>query len=69
MGTNYEIVVFYSAEDRTYVAEAPSLKGCVADGKTCAEALANVDVVIHKWMDSAKAQGKALPKHRRIMFA
>jgi len=69
MSTNYEIVIFYSAEDRAYVAEAPKLTGCVADGKTCAEALANVDVVIDNWMGKAKAQGKPLPKHRRIMFA
>ncbi len=69
MSTKYEIVVFYSEEDRAYVAEAPNLTGCVADGKTCAEALANVDVIIENWMDKAKAQGITLPKQRRIMFA
>ena len=67
--TNYEIVVFYSEQDRAYVAEAPKLKGCVADGKTCAEALANVDVVIGRWMRKAKAAGQPLPKQRRILFA
>lgn len=67
--TNYEIVVFYSEEDRAYVAEAPNLKGCVADGKTCTEALENVDIVIKKWMKKTKAQGKPVPKQRRIMFA
>ncbi len=67
--SNYEIVIFYSAEDHAYIAEAPKLTGCVADGKTCAEALANVDVAIKQWMTSAKSQGKKLPKHRRIMFA
>lgn len=66
---NYEIVIFYSAEEHAYVAEAPNLTGCVADGKTYAEALANVDVVINKWMKTAKSKGKPLPKHRRIMFA
>ena len=38
----YELVIYWSREDEAFIAEAPELAGCAADGKTYQEALANV---------------------------
>ena len=42
----YEIIIYWSEEDRSYIAEVPELPGCAADGPTYRQALANVEVVI-----------------------
>ena len=66
----YEIVIYWSEEDKAYIAEVPELSGCVADGMTYAEALANVDVIIQEWIDTAKELGRAIPEPKgRLMYA
>jgi predicted RNase H-like HicB family nuclease len=30
----YEIIIYWSEEDQAYIAEAPELAGCAADGKS-----------------------------------
>jgi predicted RNase H-like HicB family nuclease len=42
----YEVILYWSEEDDAFVAEAPELPGCAADGSTYQEALANLEVVI-----------------------
>jgi predicted RNase H-like HicB family nuclease len=37
--SNYEIILYWSAEDAAFIAELPELSGCAADGKTYQEAL------------------------------
>ena len=37
----YEIILYWSAEDNSVVAEVPELPGCMADGATYQEALTN----------------------------
>jgi predicted RNase H-like HicB family nuclease len=46
MDSKYEIIIFWSAEDNAYVAEVPELPGCMADGKTYQEALANAELIM-----------------------
>ena len=53
MDAKYEIIIFWSEEDHAYVAEVPELPGCMADGATYQEALANVEVVIQEWIETA----------------
>ena len=42
----YEVIIYWSEVDSAFIAEVPELAGCTADGKTSAEALANVDSII-----------------------
>lgn len=66
----YEIIIYWSAEDRRFVAEAPELPGCAADGATYGEALMNVEVVIREWIEMAIELGRQVPEPRgRLMFA
>ena len=62
MQYKYEIIIFWSIEDDCFVAEVPELKGCMADGKTYFEALENVHIVIHEWIETAKEFGRPIPE-------
>ena len=66
----YEIVIYWSDEDEAFIAEAPELSGCAADGSTYVEALANVDVIIQEWIETARELGRAIPEPKgRLMYA
>jgi predicted RNase H-like HicB family nuclease len=67
----YEIVLYWSDEDRAYIAEVPQLAWCAADGATYEEALANVEVIIDEWMETALEKGWPIPepKGRRLVSA
>jgi predicted RNase H-like HicB family nuclease len=47
-------VVIYSGEDRLWVAECPSLSGCVSQGRTREEALTNIRKAISIYIDALK---------------
>jgi len=55
-----EIIIYWSEGDQAFIAEVPELPGCTADGKTYKEALANVEVVIAEWIETAKELGRAI---------
>ncbi len=43
---------------------------CAADGATYQEALANVEVVIREWIETARELGRTIPTPRgRLLFA
>ena len=66
----YEIIIYWSAEDEAYVAEVPELPGCAADGTTYKQALANAEVVIREWIETARDLGRAIPEPKgRLLFA
>lgn len=67
----YEIIVFWSAEDATYIAEVPELPGCMADGNSYEAAVANANTVITEWIETAKELGRPIPepKGRRLVYA
>ncbi|OJW07065.1 MAG: hypothetical protein BGO49_27820 [Planctomycetales bacterium 71-10] len=67
---HYEIILYWSRDDEAFVAEVPELAGCAADGATYGEALANVEVVIREWIETAGELGRPIPAPRgRLMFA
>ena len=66
----YEIIIYWSEEDRSYIAEVPELAGCAADGLTYRQALANVEVVIQEWIDTAKELSRPIPEPKgRLLYA
>lgn len=66
----YEIILYWSEEDRAYIAEVPELPGCTADGKTYKQALANVETVIDEWIETAKELKRPIPEPRgRLLYA
>lgn len=60
----YEVVVWWSEEDRAYIAEVPELPGCMADGTSYEEALRNVQIIISEWIETAKKLGREIPKSK-----
>jgi predicted RNase H-like HicB family nuclease len=66
----YEVIIYWSEEDNAFVAEVPELPGCMADGATYAEAVANVEVIIDEWMETARELGREIPEPKgRLTFA
>jgi predicted RNase H-like HicB family nuclease len=57
----YEIIIYWSEEDKTFLAEVPELAGCMADGKTYQEALKNAEKVIEDWINTANSLGRTIP--------
>ncbi len=68
--SKYEIVLFWSKEDKAFVAEVPELPGCMADGATRQEAIANAETVIREWVETARELGRPVPKPKgRLTYA
>jgi predicted RNase H-like HicB family nuclease len=68
--SKYEIIIYWSEEDRAFIAEVPELPGCAADGTTYHEALTNVEVIIQEWIETAKELGRSIPQPKgRLIFA
>ena len=66
----YKIILYWSAEDGAFIAEVPELAGCMADGATYDEALANARMVIQEWIETARALGRVIPEPKgRLMYA
>jgi len=66
----YEIIIYWSETDNAYIAEVPELAGCMADGKTYAEALENAEIIINEWIETAGSLGREIPEpHGRLMYA
>jgi predicted RNase H-like HicB family nuclease len=58
----YNVNIRWSQADKVFVAEAPELPGCMADGPTRREALVNIERVIREWVETAQAEGRPVPK-------
>ena len=66
----YEIIIYWSDDDAAFIAEVPELPGCAADGETYQEALAQAEIVISEWIETAKELGRPIPEARgRLTFA
>jgi predicted RNase H-like HicB family nuclease len=60
-----EVIICWSDEDQAFIAEVPELPGCAADAETYQEALANAEVVIQEWIETAKNLGLPHPLAKR----
>ncbi|MBR8839439.1 MAG: type II toxin-antitoxin system HicB family antitoxin [Stigonema ocellatum SAG 48.90 = DSM 106950] len=57
----YEISIYWSEEDQSFIAEVPELPGCAADGETYQQAVQNVEVVMQEWIATAKELKRTIP--------
>ena len=65
----YEIIIYWSDEDKNFVAEVPELKGCMAHGKTQTEAVKNLNQAIELWLETAIEFGDEIPLPRQRLIA
>ncbi len=56
------MIIYWSDEDEAFVVEVPELPGCMADGPTYQEAVANAEVVIQEWIDVAQELRRPIPQ-------
>ena len=62
--------LYWSEEDQAYIAEVPELSGCAADGPTYKQALANVEMIIQEWIETAKELNRPIPEPKgRLLYA
>jgi predicted RNase H-like HicB family nuclease len=57
----YEVILYWSAEDNSFIAEVPELPGCMADGENYQQALANVEQIAREWIETANELGREIP--------
>ncbi|HRI86812.1 MAG TPA: type II toxin-antitoxin system HicB family antitoxin [Candidatus Hydrogenedentes bacterium] len=68
--SKYELIIYWSEIDNAFVVEVPELPGCMADGATYADAVANIQVVIDEWIETATALGRPIPQPKgRLLYA
>jgi Uncharacterized conserved protein len=56
--------VVYPGEDGYWVAECPSLHGCISQGKSKEEAITNIKEAIEGYVLTLKEDGIAIPEER-----
>ena len=54
-------VLLYPGEDGYFVVEVPSLPGCISQGKTRDQALANIEEAIALYIEVLEDRGEPIP--------
>jgi len=57
-------VILYPGEDGYWVVECPSLPGCISQGKTKEEAIANIKEAIHVYIAALEQDNLPVPEER-----
>ena len=66
----YEVIIYWSEDDRSFIAEVPELPGCMADGPTKAEALEAAEKAAEHWIEVAQELGRDIPQPKgRLSYA
>ncbi len=64
------MIIYWSEEDQSYIAEVPELPGCMADGSNYQEAVKNAEIVIEEWITTARELGRNVPDPKgRLLYA
>ncbi len=58
----YEFIIYWSKADESFIVEVPELVGCMADGATYEEAIANAQSLVQEWIDTACTLGRTIPE-------
>ncbi|EHQ04859.1 type II toxin-antitoxin system HicB family antitoxin [Leptonema illini] len=66
----YEMIIYWSKQDSSYIVEVPELPGCMADGESYQAAVKNAELVIREWIETAQELGRPIPEPRgRLTYA
>lgn len=66
----YERIIYWSDDDNAFIVEVPELPGCMADGRTVEEAIANAEIIIKEWIEVTIERGFEVPEPKgRLMYA
>jgi predicted RNase H-like HicB family nuclease len=60
----YHINTFWYQDDERWIADVPDLKGCSAHGATPGEAMAEAQIAIELWIETAMERGLPIPEPR-----
>ncbi len=63
---DYTVEVWYSAEDKAFLARVPEVQGCIADGKTRQEAINEVEIVFNLMAETIIENGDPIPAPRSM---
>ena len=64
MTRKYELIIYWSLDDKAYIAEIPELPGCFGRGESYAEAVKRVQPAMDEWIATAKKDGREIPEPR-----
>lgn len=68
--TRYEMIIYWSDEEKSFIVEVPELPGCMADGPTYEDAVRNALLVIDEWVQIAQDIGREIPAPKgKLMYA
>jgi len=57
-------VIVYPGEDGFYVAECPSLPGCISQGRTKEETIVNIKEAIQAYIEALQEDGRPIPEEK-----
>lgn len=57
-------ILLYPGEDGFWVAECPSLPGCISQGETREQAIANIKEAISLYIEMLEEHGEAVPEDK-----
>ncbi|HZM01641.1 MAG TPA: type II toxin-antitoxin system HicB family antitoxin [Candidatus Saccharimonadales bacterium] len=61
---HYEMIIWWSDEDQSFVVDVPQLSGCLAHGSTRQRAIRNAEEAIQLWLATARKEGGKIPPPR-----
>lgn len=68
-GGSMRTVILTAIEDGWWLAEVPSLPGCLTEGETKAEALENIKEAITGYIESLEMRGLPIPEEVEVELA
>ncbi len=67
MSKNFYKVIFEPQEEGGYTVTVPSLPGCISEGDTYDDALANIKEAIALYLESLRADGLPIPDENHLI--
>ena len=65
----YTVVLSADVEEGGYVAECPAIPGCISEGDSIEDALANIREAIEGCLESLAARNEPMPTERLVLLA